>query len=764
MSQSFARRAPFLIVAVVVLAAAAFYRPQSYGIWADQMTYYLQANSLAYDGDLQFDRRDLERFRGHGWLDKTPRDPANPARGPIGLFLREAKGRFYYSKPFLYSLAAVPFVWVAPVRGLILLNALLWLALFGITFRWFRRFNTSGRAATLAALAWVGSAAPFYIFVIHTDLMIPTLLAMALYLWLTWEAGDERREAGTSLRRIALAGVFFGLAMYEKNPLVFFLAAAMGSLLWRRKWRPAGVLLAAAIVACALPTAVHVAQDGHLSPYQGRRVYCDGNFPFDDLDKARTELAGHRHPGGEFFDPQIGRTLLGAENLRSFAAQLPMKLGYYFVGRKTGLFPYLTPALAALVLWLVLRQWRGEGRPSLWIALGLAAYALFYFLTLSAYYGGATAIGNRYALQALPAFLLMVRRFPETRARFRCTVAALAGAALFFPGYDLLTPYGKVRDNLDLFQKSRFRWLPFEWHLAWFMSDKDSAVVGLGELGKLLRLTDLNPTYSDNAYFVPSKRHEVALLSRIPFPKFPVALAARSQPLSGWVESGRHRRTFDLAPYETRQVRLPLSLRRRAYYRSLGVVYCYSIDIITTSPLEPNTIFPKDYYQELGPFVRWFADERATSPTASVAPDNPSDGGRLLWGWQAPEKPGPDGMRLRWAGEATESAIVLRAEEKREYTLRVTAQCPVTVETDVLWNGRSVGKRVIRPDQGNYSQTIEAADVRDGENVLRLRHARLWQPRVVHGAIAGNDERWLAVHCLRIALEPSTAAIPRRAP
>jgi hypothetical protein len=75
-----------------------------------------------------------------------------------------------------------------------------------------------------------------------------------------------------------------------------------------------------------------------------------------------------------------------------------------------------------------------------------------------------------------------------------------------------------------------------------------------------------------------------------------------------------------------------------------------------------------------------------------------------------------------------------------------------------------VGKWVIRPDQGNYSQTIEAADVRDGENVLRLRHAKLWQPRVVHGAIAGNDERWLAVHYLRVALEPSTAAIPRRAP
>ena len=108
MSRRIARRTPFLLAAIVVLASAALYRPQRYGVWADQMTYYLQANSLAFDGDLQFDERDFERFRQHGW----------PEKGPNGLFLREAEGRFYYSKPFLYSLAAVPFVWFAdPVLG-----------------------------------------------------------------------------------------------------------------------------------------------------------------------------------------------------------------------------------------------------------------------------------------------------------------------------------------------------------------------------------------------------------------------------------------------------------------------------------------------------------------------------------------------------------------------------------------------------------------------------------------------------------------------
>ncbi|MBM3333786.1 hypothetical protein FJY63_03910, partial [Candidatus Sumerlaeota bacterium] len=170
------------VIAAVVLIAAILYCPQRYGIWADQMTYYLQANSLAFDGDLRFDQRDFARFQRHGWSEK----------GPNGLYLRAANGRFYYSKPFLYSLAAVPFVWIAPVRGPIVLNGLLWLLLVEITFRWYRRFNAARRAAIVAALAWVGSVAPFYIFVIHTDLMIATLLAGALYLWLT-SLREERR-------------------------------------------------------------------------------------------------------------------------------------------------------------------------------------------------------------------------------------------------------------------------------------------------------------------------------------------------------------------------------------------------------------------------------------------------------------------------------------------------------------------------------------------------------------------------------------------
>jgi hypothetical protein len=760
MTEAIRRRAPFLVLSLVVLAFAIFYRPQSYGIWADQMTYSLQANSIARDGDLQFDSTDLERFRRHGW------DEPNP----VGLYLRESDGRFFYSKPFLYSLAAAPLTWIAPVRGPVVLNALLFLLLVELTFRWYRRFNRASRAALVSILVWVACAAPFYIFILHTDLMIAALLALALYFWLTSplppeEAGEtqnrsrlDRRDWKTSrgdrsVGRVILAGVFFGLAVYEKNPTVFFLGAAVASMLWKRAWRAAAVLIVVAAFNFALPTMVHFAQDGNFSPYQGNRVYCDAEFPFDNLQQATDQLAAHRHPGREFFEMRKWQSLMRPERLGQFFSDLPRDLGFYLAGRKTGLFPYLTPALVALVLWLIMGSWRRRGGDGVWLFLALIAYVFFYFFVLSAWYGGPTAIGNRYALQVLPAFLLLVRRFPRSRWGYGAVVAVLIAAGLYFPGYDLISPYGKIRDNIALFQKPRFRWLPFEWSLAWFLHDTDRAVVDFGERGKIVRLTDLNPTDDSYAYFLSSHRHQVAVVTRMPLDSYPVRIAARARPQAGWIRSGDNETVFSLGAYESAIVDIPLAVRGHAKYRWTDV-YCHLIEFGTSTPLESNTIYPEDYYRRIGPFIDWLAsDERPTS-SVQIVPDEPRDSGRLLWGWLAPEAP-VDGKRVRWAGEAKESAFVATIDPAADLLLQVAAETPVTVETTLVCNGIALDPQEIGPGKTNCRWTVAGDLLRKGENILAFRHDRLWQPAQL--ADSSRDHRWLAVHYLAITLRPADA-------
>jgi hypothetical protein len=99
------------------------------GGWSDESTYYLLAHSLARDLDFTYRREDLVRV----WEEFTP--------GPQGIFLKKGKDidihgssefpfvqwtkredpesgtRLYYSKSYIYPLAAAPFVYAFGTSG-----------------------------------------------------------------------------------------------------------------------------------------------------------------------------------------------------------------------------------------------------------------------------------------------------------------------------------------------------------------------------------------------------------------------------------------------------------------------------------------------------------------------------------------------------------------------------------------------------------------------------------------------------------------------
>ena len=92
-----------------------------YGVKGDEATYVSMALSVAFDHDLAYERRDLERYVGlYKW-------------GPDGIFLKRGKqwhlqlgggppfvhahrtpdarsNRLYFGKAFIYAVAAAPFV------------------------------------------------------------------------------------------------------------------------------------------------------------------------------------------------------------------------------------------------------------------------------------------------------------------------------------------------------------------------------------------------------------------------------------------------------------------------------------------------------------------------------------------------------------------------------------------------------------------------------------------------------------------------------
>src|SRR4029079_13122335 len=126
------------VLLVVALAAALSVDvvKTGFGIQSDEATYVSMALSLAYDHDLTYERRDLDRFYG---LYRS---------GPDGIFLKKGKqlkirvnadppfvhetktpdrqtDRLYFAKALLYPIVAAPFVRVLGLNGFLVLHVLL---------------------------------------------------------------------------------------------------------------------------------------------------------------------------------------------------------------------------------------------------------------------------------------------------------------------------------------------------------------------------------------------------------------------------------------------------------------------------------------------------------------------------------------------------------------------------------------------------------------------------------------------------------------
>jgi hypothetical protein len=130
-----ARLALGALVAGLAAAAVGTDLPRLSGgrFWGDGATYYAMAASLAEDGDVRYEARDVLRIR------------REYSFGPQGVFLKRASGGFaldreagfpwirrvgqaeprvYYAKALVYPAVAAPFVSLLKTRGMLLVNAL----------------------------------------------------------------------------------------------------------------------------------------------------------------------------------------------------------------------------------------------------------------------------------------------------------------------------------------------------------------------------------------------------------------------------------------------------------------------------------------------------------------------------------------------------------------------------------------------------------------------------------------------------------------
>ncbi|HEY8549886.1 MAG TPA: hypothetical protein VIL35_08035 [Vicinamibacterales bacterium] len=392
------------------------------GIKGDEATYVAMALSLARDGDLAFERRDLERFF------ETYRS------GPEGIFLKPGydlalgrcgerqwpclvstqlpdQSRLYFGKSFAHAVAATPFVWLFGLNGLLVLNVVL-LATVALAGYHFAALTTSPPVALAYVLAFLGATVvPLYVVWLTPEIFNVATVFLAYWCWLYPVARERagrpplRESAGRWLEPALTIGaaLLLGAATFSKPSHLLLAAPPVLYALGRRRWREAIVFSCAFAFTVAAGFGINALVTGEFN-YQGgaaRKTFY-GKFPFETPDSTFEALGISVTTNAPVVDLVREREVMVPRFLANAS--------YFLVGRHTGLAPYFFPAV--VLLFCLLREFRL--RPAWhWLVAGaVGATALVLLLMLPfTWAGGGGPPGNRYFLGVYPAlfFLLPVR-------------------------------------------------------------------------------------------------------------------------------------------------------------------------------------------------------------------------------------------------------------------------------------------------------------------------------------------------------------------
>ena len=535
---------------------------------ADESAYFLAAQSLAFDRDLRVEPKDVDRA-----FEEFPFGPVN------NMIVMSDDGwrTVYFAKPYIYSLCGAPFVRLFGANGMLFFNMLMTMAMMWMGYLYLRRYNPPGLAALFSASFFLLSVGFSYVFWIQPEVFNMFSVAACLFFGLPRrdEAGmtDRDREMLFAL----ISGGVLAFAVYDKP---MFAAVGLAPLFayWRdRRWKALGVWIAGAVVCMAAIAGLAFKLTGHPSPYLGiggRRgvTLCEpGKVPIGP----ETVQAGAGDQKAQGDKGAGGGTAVAVPNsttgnrwtwlLRKPDVTLyeeAENIGYFLVGRHTGMLVY-TPfaALAALFFLLPGRRRSGER----WVLLAAVTAIGLYFLTFIAWnwQGGGGFVGNRYFVTAIPAFLFLVTEIRPPRLMLAGHVAA----GLFLAPL-LFTPFGAVVPEPTLQAHVRglpFRFLPLELSLR---NVPGYERVPVGDL-RIVGRRDVFVPQGEQMWVAGANRVELYLIGQKPIQRAVFQATNFAPGNHVEIRMGRAREILDFGGEETRRIVLepgePFRVRRQKW-------------------------------------------------------------------------------------------------------------------------------------------------------------------------------------------------------
>ena len=415
---------------------------------ADEPAYYLAALSLVRDGDLLCRTEDVRRL-----FDAFPHLPVE------NLILMSVDGwnTVYFGKPIIYSVLAAPFAAVFEGRGIVFFNMILFVAMIWMGFFYLRRVAPEPLAAFFACSFFLVSLAFVYVFWIHPEVL--SMFSVMACLYFAWTERISTRSRSFLARvfggsaRAAWSGAALSLAVFNKPMLAAIGLPALYLVFKRQGVKTAGVWLVAAGLALGAQAGLSQALTDTPTPYLGTSR---AGFKIEDPDRFEEMLRPFQQPVVAGKNHSSYGWLARVPEL--FPRMLIENIGYFFIGRHTGLFVYMPFALICLLLFLL----HDRRDPARWLVIAaLASVALFFMIWIHYnWHGGAGFVGNRYFVNLYPAFLFLV---PAIRPAWLVAIGYLGGGLFLSP--ILFAPFGVSVPNPTLqwhVRGAAFQFLPQE--------------------------------------------------------------------------------------------------------------------------------------------------------------------------------------------------------------------------------------------------------------------------------------------------------------
>ncbi len=486
-----------LFVLALTLSYNLEYRRYIPYIFSDEAVYIMMAQSLAYDRDLLYERKDLERFYRSGYsngpqgvfLTKRLDHPVNAdistdydnrriffasfsARDQFlntpEYFLKRAEehgielsnissdsesseeGEFrqkncivsdsiYYSKFLVYPVFVSIFVFIFGDKGFMLFNFILFFLIILMGYKYLKKYNTNQNALLYVLLFFLVSASAVYTLWITPEIFNMFMVTAGFFFFSRYI--DRNR-----LLIILISTVCFAVAAASKIPSSIFMLSLGFFLLSKKRIKTIFLLILVFSTVFLSFYGIQYILTGNYNAYWGDRKTFYWNFPLQEEGYTNWDK-GVRLSNEDYFEKSF-----------YFSPRVTiLNVFYYVFGRFTGIFPYFIFSLVSVFLFI----FDSEKRHRIFIFLSIIICIMSYIIMApDNYQGGGGAVGNRFFIGIFPAFLFIVRRIKSFM------IPVLFGIiGLSFVGVILINPFAVSYTPYIHALSPAYRLLPVEYTL-----------------------------------------------------------------------------------------------------------------------------------------------------------------------------------------------------------------------------------------------------------------------------------------------------------